>query len=194
MTELYLDIETTGVNFERDSVIAVALQPVSPNGRAEGDLEVLSRWELGGEKQVLEQVVERGVFDFGLNPFDCILTGTNLLFDLSFLITRMMALGIRNWTVQEVFSFLRRRPMKDLKYTLVFMNGGKFKDSGLDTFTTKKRTSGRIVLELWQKQDFPAIERYIRDDAEGFLDVYRQIAPALSDLGKNVRRPMSLPR
>jgi hypothetical protein len=188
MTDYYFDIETSDRDPWRDQVIAIAFQPLRWN-RPDGELAILEAWKQGGEKGMLLDIQRRGLFDVeGLEAFDFIPVGTNLLFDLTFLIVRMRELGIRDWTTDEVLHFFHGKPRKDIKTALVAMNDGKFAGAGLDTFTSKKRSTGAVVPEMWRKKDFRALEQYVQEDAAAFLEVYGRIAEVLGSLGLDMRR------
>ncbi len=192
MTEYYFDIETWDPNAtgrpdpKKGQVIAVAYQAIS-FGRPTGSLEIRKAWERGGEKIVLKHVLDLGVFDWDTDGFAFVPVGTNLDFDLAFLIERMALTGVRRFDAVEVLDIFREKPRIDIKTTLLLMNDGRFRGSGLDSFTKFKKSGGEVVLKLWEKKDYRAIEKYIRSDAAGFFDVYRKILPALSDLGRKVR-------
>ncbi len=145
MTDYYFDIETSDRDPWRDKVIAIAFQPLRLN-RPDGELTILEAWKRGGEKGMLLDIQRRGLFDDeGSDAFDFIPVGTNLMFDLTFLIVRMREMGLHDWTADEVLHFFHGKPRKDIKTALVAMNDGKFEGSGLKTFSSKKRATGAAV-------------------------------------------------
>ncbi len=187
MTEYYFDIETSDLDMWKEQVIAVAYQPMRFGGPA-GDLSILRAWDRGGEGRVLREVMELGVLDSDRDHgFDFVPVGTNLSFDLTFLIARMDRLGIRKWSQREILDFFHDKATKDIKQPLVLMNDGEFRGSGLDSFSAIKKGRGAVVVGLWHRKDYAGIERYIREDAQAFFEVYGKIAPALADLGRKVR-------
>jgi len=184
MNEYYFDIETSGLDLWKEQVVAVAYQPIVSGAPAD-DLTILKAWDRGGEERVLRQVLKLGVFEADRdNAFAFVPIGTNLLFDLTFLIARMDRLGIRKWKPREVLHFFHNKPTKDIKHVLVLMNEGRFKGSSLDAFSTKKRTGGAAVVDMWRRKDYKGIEEYIREDAEAFFEIYVKIVPSLSELGR----------
>lgn len=171
----------------KEQVIAVAYQLIA-FGAPAGDLVVLRAWDRGGEERVLREVLKTGVLDASRErAFEFVPVGTNLPFDLAFLIARMGSTGIRKWTHREVLDYFHDKPTKDLKHALVLMNDGEFRGSGLDTFSAKKKSRGAAVVEMWKRRDYKGIDEYIRQDAAAFFDVYAKILPALAALGKKVR-------
>jgi hypothetical protein len=192
VTEYYFDIETWDPNAsgrpdpKKGQVIVVAYQPMS-FGMPRGDLQIKSAWAGGGEKTVLQHVLDLGVFDCGPRCFDFVPVGTNLTFDFAFLMERMHLTDVRRFGREEVLEILREKPRIDIKTTLLLMNDGKFKGSGLDSFTRLKRSGGVAVLKLWERKDYRAIEEYVRSDAAGFFDVYQKILPTLLEFGRKVR-------
>ncbi len=186
MTEYYFDIETSDRDPKWSQVIAVAYQPIALNDPG-GDLVMLKAWEIG-EEGVLREALRLGVFDADPGrAFDFVPVGVNLLFDLTFLMDRMRLTRVMKWRAREVPRFLRDKPSKDLKAALVMMNAGDFKGCGLDRFTAKKKTAGHVIPGLWARRDYRAIERYIRDEAAGFFEVYGRVARALDTLGSELR-------
>lgn len=165
----------------------MAYRPIS-FGRPNGPLEILKAWNRGGEKQVLNRVLDLGLLDRGPEGFDFVPVGTNLDFDLGFLIERMILGGIRRFDAAEVLDIFREKPRIDIKTSLLLMNEGQFKGSGLDSFTRLKKAGGKEVLGLWEHKDYAAIEDYIRRDAAAFFEVYGKILPVLAKLGRELRQ------
>lgn len=187
MTEYYLDIETSDLDMWAEQVIAVAYQPIR-FGAPEGHLTVLKAWNLGGEERVLRDVTRLGVFETGReHGFDFVPVGTNLSFDLTFMIARMSRLEIRKWSHREILDFFHDKATKDIKHVLVLMNDGEFRGSGLDTFSSKKKVRGAAVVEMWRRKDYRGIEEYIQQDADAFFEVYGKLVRALSAEGRAIR-------
>ncbi len=192
MPEYYFDIETWDPNAtgrpdpKNGQVIAVAYQSISW-GKPKGPLEILKAWGPGGEKGVLKRVLDLGVMDWGEDGFNFIPVGTNLNFDLAFLIERMGLTKIRPFSANEILDIFREKPRIDIKTSLLLMNEGRFKGSGLDSFTKLKKSSGDVVLKLWEAKKYAVIDEYIRSDAAGFFDVYAKLTPDLAELGRKAR-------
>ncbi len=192
MTEYYFDIEswdpnTTGrPDAKTGRVVAAAYQPIA-FGRPRGPLKILKGWEGGDETKILKSVAQLGVLDLEPDPFGFVPVGTNLDFDLGFLIARMALADVRRSSVEETLRIFRDKPRIDIKTCLLLMNEGRFKGSGLDSFTSLKRGKGNTVLGLWERRDYTAIETYIRREAAGFFDVYGKVAAVLHDLGDKMR-------
>lgn len=186
MGEFYFDIETTGLDPAIDELVLVAYQPIKWNKPSE-ELRVVSRWSTKSEKELVKKVLELGILDFTDNRFSFVPVGTNLHFDLSFVIERASFLGLAHWSRDDFSHFYRNKPMKDVSSALVMMNDGMFKGSGLDTFTKLKPSSGNVVPELWARKDFQGIEKYARADAAGFFEVYGKLSAELRDLGEALR-------
>ena len=179
MTEYYFDIETS----RRNAVIAVAYREIR-GYKPEGDLCILRIKEETEERRLLRQVMDLGVFDTGVHKWDFIPVGTNLRFDFTVLMDRMRATRVKPFMVDDVLDFFHHKPHKDIHDTLIFLNDGDFKGSGLDKFTTLKTVSSKEVPALWESKDFAAIDQYIRDDAAAFFDVYGFIGATLGELGR----------
>jgi len=180
MTEYYFDIETS----RRNAVIAVAYREIR-DYKPEGELGVLRIKHEGEEQRLLKEVLRLGVFDTGENMWDFVPVGTNLRFDFTVLIDRMRAKGIKAFTADGILDFIHHKPHKDIHDTLIFLNGGDFRGSGLDKFTSLKKVSSKEVPVMWEKRDFAAIDQYIRDDAAAFFDVYDFIGRTLGELGRS---------
>lgn len=185
MTEYYFDIETTGLDPRSDELLALAYQKIqwkSPSG----NLQILARWNTKSETELLNNIISLGVFD-SENPFQFIPVGTNLRFDLSFILGRCFAKRLLEWDQQRLTEFYVQKPMKDIAYSLVLMNNGRFSGSGLDTFTSLKPSDGSVVPKLWSERNYRGIEDYIRADAAGFFQVYQAITADLEQLGARLR-------
>ncbi len=68
-------------------------------------------------------------------------------------------------------------PYIDIKPILVMLNSGKFKGASLGNFTGKTHT-GEKIPEWNAKKDYIAIEKYICEEAEGFIHLYQKKIPA----------------
>lgn len=192
MTEYYFDIESWDPNVtgrpdaETGRVVAVAYQPIS-FGRPRARLTILKSWDGGDEIKILKSVAQLGVLEVEPDPFSFVPVGTNLDFDLGFLIARMGLAEVRRFGLEEALRIFRDKPRIDIKTCLLLMNEGRFKGSGLDSFTSLKRGKGNTVFRLWEEQDYAALETYITKEAAGFFEVYGKVAVALKGLGNEMR-------
>lgn len=168
MTEYYLDIETYSPN-ERpdpvtDKIITIQYQRLSRIGSADGELRILTEWDNGSEKNMLDDF--RKVF-ITESDFDFIPVGMNLYgFDLVAIVSKLnyyfnLGLGLE---------FYRNRPVIDIKSTLVMMNGGMLKGY---SDALGKSVPGSMIKEWYEKDDHASILRYVRDEAENFVRKYQ---------------------
>ena len=164
MTEYYFDMETTGFDCDVDEIITIQWQELKRStGEPIGELNILKRWE-SSEKHILETFVPnlRG------RPFDFIAVGDNLMFDFCFLGQRMKRhnlgeLGLR---------YLHDTPSVNLKPVLVLINEGNFK--GYTSVIPKTNPiENKEISQLFKEYRYSEIIRYIKDEAEDFLGVYR---------------------
>ncbi len=183
MADFYFDIETTGLDARRDRAILASFQRIS-NNRPDGPLVMLRSWKIGGERELLGRIELTGIFNLGRKRFDFVPVGKNLRFDFSFMMERMRVAGIRTWTREQIRTFFREKPYKDIDTIMTMMNDGRFAGSGLESFSRKKKSSGAKVVDLWAAKDYDAIERYVSDEAKAFFEVYGRVAKTLLQLGK----------
>jgi uncharacterized protein YprB with RNaseH-like and TPR domain len=189
MAEYYFDVATTGTDPAQHEVIAVGLQALQ-GSRPMGPLSILTQWEYGGERGLLQSVYKSDVF--AVASFDYVLVGPNLLrFDLPFLMERMDALGVRPWPRAVATRYLAEKPSLDLRSVLVLLNGRRFDGSGLQNFSRRPLIPGEEVPRMWARRDYRGIETYMRQHAEAFLDIYARIAPRLAEMGRDIK---GLPR
>jgi hypothetical protein len=175
MPDYYFDIEThpttQGPNFENDMIISITYQHIdSRTGEPKDQLKILKSWE-SSEKDILQQFYPiLSIEDkWGFIPIGC-----NLSFDFTSLIYRYRKIGreIKAW---KLFT---TRPSIDIQPILVLFNKGSFKGSGLDNFT-KKKYPGSKVIEWYNAKDYNAIEDYIKNEAESFIDLYKFLVKRL---------------
>jgi hypothetical protein len=191
MAEYYFDVATTGTDPAQHEVLAVGLQPLQ-GSRPMGPLSILTQWEYGGERGLLQAVYRSDVF--AVASFDYVLVGPNLLrFDLPFLMERMDGLGVRPWPRAVATRYLAEKPSLDLRSVLVLLNGRRFDGSGLQNFSRRPIIPGEEVPKMWARKDYRGIETYMRQHAEAFLEIYGQILPRLADIGRDMRGPMRAP-
>lgn len=188
MPEYYFDIETCcrgeKPDYANDEIIAITYQPVdNHNGKPKGPLTVLKAWETS-EQEILERFYPlfNPDYSWGFVPI-----GNNLSFDHTSLIYRYRHYGktIKAWKL------FNERPSVDLKAILVLFNGGSFKGSGLDNFTRKKQ-SGAKIIEWYDAGDYAAIEEYIRNETQSFLELYQYLLKTMPDNWKEFAREIGI--
>ena len=169
MPEYYLDIETYTAgekpNPTNDRVITVQFQKLnSIDGSAIGPLTILTEWDSGSEKAMLEKFKKLFITK---NPFDFVAVGANLYgFDLIVLNRRFnhyfdLGLGLES---------LVRRPSIDLMSTLIMHNKGLFK--GWTDFFGKEMKGDRIK-GWYEAKDWLKITDYIELEAKYFVEKYQ---------------------
>lgn len=169
MAEYYFDIETYSPQERpdpsKDKIITIQFQRLSTqDGKPEGDLQILTEWECGSEKELLDRF--RRVFITG-SDFDFIPVGMNLYgFDLVVLLSRLNYY----FSLNLGFDFYRNRPVIDIKPTLVMMNEGRFK--GYQDLLGKT-VSGSIIKTWYESKDYSKIIDYIKAETTNFIKKYQ---------------------
>ena len=115
----YLDIETTGLDSEKDKVITIQFAKIDFNtGMMIQPISLIAEWQ-SSEKNILEKAYS---FLMEGNEWDFVPCGYNILhFDLPFLFSRFQSVLKKPVT----YEFLDR-PTLDLKSIFILMNGGRF--------------------------------------------------------------------
>jgi hypothetical protein len=186
MTEFYLDIETEGTDPQQDRILTIQWQQLEA-GAPVGELTILKEWE-EGEAAIVKRAVDKGILDPG---WDFVPVGSRLRFDLTFLVEKAQKYDLVKWTTADVKRYFFGKPTLDLGPVLVLMNEGKFKGSGLDSFT-KKTESGAIVPVLYNEGKYGEIVDYVKDEAEAVLELLEGVKDILSVYGR-ARRGMHPP-
>lgn len=188
MPEFYFDLETCArgqkPDMANDPIIAITWQPVDNHtGLSKGDLHILKAWE-SSEEDILRKFYP--VFDPDY-PWGFVPIGNNLSFDFTSLIYRYRKYGreIKAWKL------FNERPSVDIKALLVLFNGGSFKGCGLNNFT-RKTQSGDKILEWYDAGNYDAIEAYIRNETESFLELYQFLLKNLPDFWKGFAREIGI--
>ena len=135
-------------------------------GRKEDDLTILKSWE-SSENAILKEFYN--IFQPS-KPFKFIPIGMDLNFEFFMLHNRWKRIGLD----VPLRLLIYEHPYIDIKPILVILNAGSFKGASLEKFTEKK-DSGAKVPEWYAKRDYTAIEKYIRDEAEGFIRFYQRL-------------------
>ena len=167
------DLETTGLNPEKDKIITFQSQllPKAPDA-APGPLRILKIWDFGmSEKSLLSAIIP----SFLGSPWKFIPVGNNLIFDFKFLAARIRK-HFGNSSSLDYFVF---RPHLDLKTTMILMNNGKFtKYSQI----MQKKANGSIIPELFHNRRYDEIISYVKDEADAFVKFYSHLQRLLPGL------------
>lgn len=172
MVYYYLDIETYGrgdrPNPLTDPVISIVFCAIDPaTGRRIQEPVLLKSWETS-EEQVVRQLCDRML---GKSPFDFVPVGFSVPFDLWFLTEKFR----KYCGVQLDFSLFIDRPYLDLKHVAVLANKGVFKGVSLTG------GDGARVAQMYEQQDWTALELHVYDKLDRFLNAYEHWAALLNE-------------
>lgn len=178
MAIYYTDVETTGINLEKDKIISIQYQRLDDrnNGKPIGELTILKAWE-SSEEDIIKKFFKIFITE---NVWDFIPVMQNHLFDFRFLFDRFKKYC--NWN-EDIMSYLFDKPFLDIKYMLIMANHLSFKGSGLDKMTNKTM-DGRQIPIWYNSQEYDKIEEYIQMEAKAFIDFFQKINISLPDLIK----------
>ncbi len=176
----YLDLETTGIDPSKDNIVTIQYQPLGSNGIPIGELTILKEWE-SSEEEIVRKfhplLMDSDVWSF-------VPLIHNFIFDLTFLFEKFKKYNLPCPPLSE---YLYKKPLIDLKYSLIMMNGLNFKGSGLDAFT-KKKTDGGSVPYWYRMGDFEKIEEYVIDETNAFLDFFKDLNNLMSVYGRDKKQ------
>ena len=159
MPSYYLDCETSSLEPSGGKIITIQYQKLDfYTKKAIGPLVILWAHE-PSEKEILEEF--RKVF--GAEQWGFVAHGYNIFFEEKWLRERCIANGI---PPIELFS----RPKVDIWPIGYLMNQGQFKGSGLDKISGKEG-DGALVIEAIAEKDYPAIEAYIKQETEAYIEL-----------------------
>ena len=174
----YLDIETTGLDPLKSKIITIQYMELERNtAKPIGPLKILKEWE-SDEKTILKRFIEE------FRPKDrwaFIPVGYGLGFEHKFFWQRCMSNGL------EPISILGR-PFLDLMTVAVLMNGGRFKGAALDDMTSKPR-DGSVIPGYYREKKYAEIERYIKEETDGFAEFCSRIYGELPNLLGKFKQP-----
>lgn len=176
MPAYYLDIETTGLDPKTDKIITIQYQELERNtGMPAGPLTILKEWDEVNEAKMLRRFIKE-TYVTSKFPFDFIPVGYNLKFEDSFLSQRSKRNGLKNINIAS-------RPLLDIQTTLVLMNHGEFKGSGLDKMTGK-RQSGKKIEEWYRAEKYDKIISYVTNESEEFSRFFAWLCKEMPALHK----------
>jgi DNA polymerase III epsilon subunit-like protein len=160
MGQFYLDIETTGLDPNKEKILTIQYQELDRNtGEAIGELIILKEWE-SSEKEIIRKFIQdTNLFDD--YPFTFIPVGYNLNFEHNFLRKRARLHGLGDIDILN-------NPFIDLRAIGILMNRGEFKNSGLDKITGKEGT-GKNVPIWYNNGEHELIIRYIKIETKEFI-------------------------
>ena len=168
----YLDIETTGFYPEKnDKIITIQYMALNEEtAKPEGPLKILKEWE-SDEKTILKRFIE----DFRPeNRWAFVPVGYGLSFEHKFFWQRCISNGLTPISILG-------RPFLDLMTVAVLMNGGRFKGAALDDMTSKPR-DGSVIPGWYREKKYAEIERYIKEETDGFAEFCSRIYEELPNL------------
>lgn len=174
MAEYYFDIETYSPGKEpdpeKDKIITIQFQKIDlRTGKPKGKLIILKEWE-SSEREIVTNFFNR-FFREGLKEWHFVPVGFNLNFEWEFLMSKFNKYLGKKFTSRD---FYYKRPYVDLKHIVVLLNKGNFKGAKLSRFTSK-RYDGGIIREWYESGRYWLIEKYVKEEAEAFLDFLQRI-------------------
>ena len=181
MATFYLDIETTGLDPEKDKIITIQFQELDRyTGEAVGELTILKEWE-SSEKEILEEFISKTNILDG-NDFSFVPIGYNLGFEHDFIKSRSEINGLTSLDILHC-------PFIVLRSAGILMNAGQFKGSGLSDLTGKKG-SGILIPGWYENKEYDKIIDYIKNETEEFIKfnmwLYKKMPHLLPDLKKEM--------
>ena len=173
----YLDIETTGFDEENDKIITIQYIALDEEtGKPAGQLKILKERE-SDEKTILKRFIE----DFRPeNKWAFIPIGYGLSFEHKFFWQRCISNGLKPIGILT-------RPFLDLMTVGVLLNGGSFKGAALDDLTSKSQ-DGSVIPGYYKEKKYAEIERYVKDEIDGFCGLATKLFVKLPKLRDELLR------
>ena len=169
MAIIYLDIETTGLDYIRNRIITIQLKENYQQ------IEIFKIWE-SDEKSILENFVNR-LTGIQSNEKFTICVGFNIMrFDIPFLISRCNHFGIR--TPNDLIQiFYRNLAHCDLLQIFLPFNNWKYKgltwDYVLDQYGYQTKAGSGEQIPIWYKEGkYDKIISYIESEFPPMEDIY----------------------
>ena len=173
----YLDIETTGFDEENDKIITIQYMALDEEtGKPAGQLKILKEWE-SDEKTILKRFIEdfRPEYKWAFVPI-----GYGLSFEHKFFWQRCISNGLKPIGILT-------RPFLDLMTVGVLLNGGSFKGAALDDLTSKSQ-DGSVIPGYYKEKKYAEIERYIKNEIDGFCGLATKLFVKLPKLRDELLR------
>ena len=177
MTYYYLDIETTGFDVENDKIITIQYVELDEKtAKPVGSLKILKEWE-SDEKTILKRFIEdfRPEYKWAFVPI-----GYGLSFEHGFFWQRCISNGLKPIGILT-------RPFLDLMTVGVLLNGGSFKGAALDDLTSKSQ-DGSVIPGYYKEKKYAEIERYIKNEIDGFCGLATKLFVKLPKLRDELLR------
>ena len=177
MTYYYLDIETTGFDVENDKIITIQYVELDEKtAKPVGSLKILKEWE-SDEKTILKRFIEdfRPEYKWAFIPI-----GYGLSFEHKFFWQRCISNGLKPIGILT-------RPFLDLMTVGVLLNGGSFKGAALDDLTSKSQ-DGSVIPGYYKEKKYAEIERYIKNEIDGFCGLATKLFVKLPKLRDELLR------
>ena len=174
----YLDIETTGFYPEKnDKIITIQYMALNEEtAKPEGPLKILKEWE-SDEKTILKRFIE----DFRPeNRWAFVPVGYGLGFEHKFFWQRCISNGLTPISILG-------RPFLDLMTVGVLLNCGSFKGAALDDLTSKPH-DGSVIPGYYREKKYAEIERYIKEETDGFTAFCSRIYEELPNLLEKLKQ------
>jgi len=180
LAEYYFDMETTGLNPQKDKIITIQWQELDRyTGEPIGELQILKEWE-SSEKEILKEFLPNIMCE---RPFDFVFVGNNLLFDFSFLNTRFDRYGLAKLDLHYWYE----RPFVDIKPILVVINEGKF--VGYNKLLKKDNALAEMnkqIPQFYKEEKYLEIIKYIEGETKVFIKAYQVLKKELPSLAKHL--------
>lgn len=164
----YLDVETEGINTDNDQIITIQYQQLDLYGKAIGELIILKCWE-GSEENIIKEFYKTFMTKY---KFDFTPVGSNLVFDLTFLIKKFKKYNLP--INENLIDFIFSRPYIDIKSIQIIANDMQFKGHSLDSMTTKIGKGCDIPIWFAEKK-YDLIIDYIKQETEAFIKAFQII-------------------
>ena len=177
LAEYYFDMETTGIDFDKDKIITIQWQRLNGfTGEPIGELNILKSWE-SSEKEIIRTFLP----NLRCKRFDFILVGKNLLFDFCLFSQRIKHYGLGEFDLRWLYD----RVWLDIKPVLVIMNKGNFKDYDEVLPKTNPMTNDKIP-QLHKDEQYSKIIQYVKDEAKDFIKAYQTLKREMPLLTKHL--------
>ena len=177
MTYYYLDIETTGFDVENEKIITIQYVELDEKtAKPVGSIKILKEWE-SDEKTILKRFIEdfRPEYKWAFVPI-----GYGLSFEHKFFWQRCISNGLKPIGILT-------RPFLDLMTVGVLLNGGSFKGAALDDLTSKSQ-DGSVIPGYYKEKKYAEIERYIKNEIDGFCGLATKLFVKLPKLRDELLR------